>query len=172
MSFQNLTPNKRIRGKNFTDNERDLVLEIIEKYKNIVENKKTDTESIRLKNAAWNEITQEFNSVLPTNRTPSQLKVFYENHKVKLKRELYEQGIKIEAEDIANKRMKLTETEEKLILRLQKPVPLNHHIGYIDRYNNIEAGTSNNFHLRNEKDMFVDNNRRYYAESNVSILQN
>lgn len=171
MSFSNMTPNKRIRGKNFTDNERDVVLETIEKYKNIVENKKTDTESIRIKNAAWNEITDEFNSLLPTNRTPSQLKVFYENHKVKLKRELAEQGIKNDPDDIANKMMKFTETEEKLILRLQKPVPLNHHIGYVDRYhNNIEASTSNTLHFRNEKDMFVENNsRRYYAGSNVSL---
>lgn len=168
MSYGQTPTIKRVRGKNFTDNERDEVLKIIDKYKNIIDNKKTDAETIRLKNAAWQEVTEEFNSILPMSRTPSQLRVFYENYKVKLRKELVEQGLKTDADEVSIKRMKLTDSEEKLIVKYQKPMPSNSHVEYIDRYNNIEAGTSNTLHYGRDKVFFDNNSQSFYPEPTVS----
>ncbi|XP_012269632.2 fibrinogen silencer-binding protein-like isoform X1 [Athalia rosae] len=54
---------KEKRGANFTKTEIDLLIDVILKYKHIVENKKTDATTWKDKNAAWEKISEEFNAV-------------------------------------------------------------------------------------------------------------
>ena len=44
---------RRERDVNFTVIEKQIVIELIDKYKNIIENKKSDGVSVRQKEKAW-----------------------------------------------------------------------------------------------------------------------
>lgn len=50
------------RGANFTESSRFLLVKLCNKYKKIIECKKTDGTSWRDKANAWQQICQEFNS--------------------------------------------------------------------------------------------------------------
>lgn len=49
------------RSANFTSEEINLLLDIVEQYKDIIENKKSDCISTREKNDTWKEIVETFN---------------------------------------------------------------------------------------------------------------
>jgi len=49
------------RSKHYTLIERKVFLQILEKYKSIVEIKKSDTTTLKDKDIAWNEICEEYN---------------------------------------------------------------------------------------------------------------
>ncbi|KAI4468480.1 myb/sant-like dna-binding domain [Holotrichia oblita] len=51
----------RVRSVNFTESEKEVLVLIINKYKDIVENKKTDNVSNSEKTTAWQNIAKEFN---------------------------------------------------------------------------------------------------------------
>lgn len=74
---------KRSRSANFTAEEKIICLNIINKYKNIVECKKTDATTWREKECAWKKIESEFNSQSPAGicRTVDNLKKYFENQK-------------------------------------------------------------------------------------------
>uniref|UniRef100_A0AAR5QKR3 Regulatory protein zeste n=1 Tax=Dendroctonus ponderosae TaxID=77166 RepID=A0AAR5QKR3_DENPD len=63
-------------------------MDIIEKYKNIVENKKTDCISSNQKKKAWVQIANEFNAICPDSsfRDCNTLKKFYENKKKEVRK--------------------------------------------------------------------------------------
>lgn len=66
-----------------------MLYTIIQDYYDIIENKKTDHKTNRLKNKAWIEITNKFNKHRCNNddyKTPLQMKTFYDNLKKKRKR--------------------------------------------------------------------------------------
>lgn len=70
------------RTPNFTKSEVELLMELVVKFKDIIENKKTDRVHWNQKSAAWVTIEKEFN--LKSGgacRTPSVLKTKYENIK-------------------------------------------------------------------------------------------
>jgi len=48
-------------NKNFLDFERESLVNLVGKYRDIVENKKTDSEMIAQKNQIWDRITSEYN---------------------------------------------------------------------------------------------------------------
>ncbi|EFA06219.1 hypothetical protein TcasGA2_TC009068 [Tribolium castaneum] len=80
---------KRTRSVNFTLDEKVLLMTIIkDKYKDIVECKKTDSNTWTEKNAAWDEITEEFNaqSLSQTFRSKESLKKCYDNRKKEMRR--------------------------------------------------------------------------------------
>ena len=54
---------KRKRSPNFSQFETDVLIDIITKYKEIIENKKTDGTTIKEKDGAWKKIEADFNSV-------------------------------------------------------------------------------------------------------------
>ncbi|CAG9864942.1 unnamed protein product [Phyllotreta striolata] len=92
LSSFNLKNNHRKRTRNFTHNESNLICSILQEYLDIVDNKKTDQKTNYLKSKAWSEITRKFNDhTKDEERTPSQLKTFYDNYKRKRKR-LMENG--------------------------------------------------------------------------------
>ncbi|CAH1099699.1 unnamed protein product [Psylliodes chrysocephalus] len=74
---------KRQRSTNFSHAEQSILLNIISKYKNKIENKKTDSVSVTEKNRTWEKIQEEFNALAPDHsyRAAVMLKKFYENKK-------------------------------------------------------------------------------------------
>lgn len=74
---------RRVRSANYTAEEKSCLINIINKYKNIIESKKTDKFSWNDKNNAWETIANEFNAAAPngTYRNTESLKKFYENLK-------------------------------------------------------------------------------------------
>lgn len=50
------------RGENFTNEEKNLMLKLTNKYKSIIENKRTDGSTWRSKEQTWKIIEKEFNS--------------------------------------------------------------------------------------------------------------
>lgn len=65
---------EKVRAANLTAAERDLIIEISLKYKNVIENKKTDAVAARDKEVAWKAIAEEFNACCANKRTSVQLK--------------------------------------------------------------------------------------------------
>ena len=55
--------NKRIRRANVTCTEKELLLDIVEKYKNIIENKKTDAVTSAENKCAWAAVVTDFHAV-------------------------------------------------------------------------------------------------------------
>jgi hypothetical protein len=52
---------KRKRGANFSPFEKNTLLNLVHKYKNIVSNNKTDAVAVEEKEKCWKRITEEFN---------------------------------------------------------------------------------------------------------------
>ncbi|KAF2893217.1 hypothetical protein ILUMI_12956 [Ignelater luminosus] len=69
------------RGCNYTEREKQELIDIIAKYKTIIENKKTDSISIKEKQECWNIIAQEYNIIVDRPRGTEQLKGCYNNIK-------------------------------------------------------------------------------------------
>lgn len=76
------------RRKNFSKEEKENIVSLILKYKNIIENKKTDSITIGEKEKCWKAITEEYNSSSSYQRATVQLKAFYKNSKSDLKKKI------------------------------------------------------------------------------------
>jgi Myb/SANT-like DNA-binding protein len=72
-------------AKNYTDSERQHLRQLVQKYKSIVENKKTDAVSNDRKKKTWEQITTEFNAQGSSNRTTASLQRCWENLKSRTK---------------------------------------------------------------------------------------
>ena len=71
----------------FTDFERRLLNNLVEKNMELIESKKNDWTSIKKKNEAWHHIELEFNSFAEsTTRSAKQLKKCWENQKARNKK--------------------------------------------------------------------------------------
>lgn len=78
---------KKPRGPNFSSIDRALLLNIVEGYMNIIENKKTDAVWSKEKEKAWADIAVDFNRCSSEGeRTATQLKTAYENYKRRIKK--------------------------------------------------------------------------------------
>ena len=54
---------KRIRGKNFTEREKNMLFELVTAdFKSVIENKESDAITVAKKNLAWQEIAQSYNA--------------------------------------------------------------------------------------------------------------
>ncbi|KAJ4434963.1 hypothetical protein ANN_23535 [Periplaneta americana] len=69
----------RLRAPNFSRYEVEMLIELVEKYKHIIENKKTDGVSLKEKDATWQKIAEEF-SHLPVD-VETQLYEYYKRYK-------------------------------------------------------------------------------------------
>lgn len=83
------------RGTNFSNTEKDLLMEIIIQYKNIIENKRTDAVSAKEKGKCWDEIAHKFNSESSTFRDSITLKSCWENMKKRTRKFYAEERIKL-----------------------------------------------------------------------------
>lgn len=87
---------KRERGKNYTEQEKESLLEIIREYHHVIENKQTDGTTIKLKNDAWEVVTKQFNAMAQTgNRSSSQLRLLYDCMKKKAKKEKANEKVQV-----------------------------------------------------------------------------
>lgn len=75
--------NKRKRGLNFSPREVSHLFNVALKYKDVLENKKTNAVANNDKNEAWVKITREYNATSSdlNGRSTDQLKRCYENKK-------------------------------------------------------------------------------------------
>ncbi|XP_067118202.1 myb/SANT-like DNA-binding domain-containing protein 3 [Centruroides vittatus] len=74
--------------RNFTNFEKEILLELVEKYKSIIENKKTNAVSSKQKRSTWEVLTEEFNGIPGvTSRKSKQLWDCYKNLKKKAVKE-------------------------------------------------------------------------------------
>ncbi|XP_065304485.2 myb/SANT-like DNA-binding domain-containing protein 3 [Dermacentor albipictus] len=72
----------------FTEEEKDLVQDLINKYKDVIENKRTDAVSLTAKAKAWEKLCAEYNSrPFVRARDVKQLKKLWDNLKQRWKRE-------------------------------------------------------------------------------------
>lgn len=104
---------KRGRGRNFSVREKRIFSEIIneKRFLSVLGNKKTDIESNKLKCEIWVEIANIFNRQTGEDqRTPHQLRTYYDNMKARRRRTTDEGLISL-----------LSEEEEKILLELTQP---------------------------------------------------
>lgn len=72
----------RKRCKNFTEKEKLLLLKVVKQYVDIIDNKKTDSVTVKAKKRAWADLTNKFNAVSETGwRNEKQLHALYDNLK-------------------------------------------------------------------------------------------
>ncbi|CAG4981367.1 unnamed protein product [Colias eurytheme] len=76
MDAENEIINKKSRGENWIQGEKDLFLEIIRKYI-IIENKQTDTNTNKKKNAEWIKIQIKIRELTGRSQDIAQLKGFW-----------------------------------------------------------------------------------------------
>ena len=62
------------RSANMTAAERNLLVELVQKYADVLENKETDKLTLTQKNAAWCRLVDEHNAVSCHRRTTEQVK--------------------------------------------------------------------------------------------------
>ncbi|KAG8224552.1 hypothetical protein J437_LFUL002156 [Ladona fulva] len=76
------------RNAAFTLVEKRILIDLVEKFKKVLENKKTDAANCEQKRKKWNQVTKEFNSHGNiTRRDAEQLKRCWEKMKCMLKKE-------------------------------------------------------------------------------------
>ncbi|KAL5237240.1 hypothetical protein ACI65C_004650 [Semiaphis heraclei] len=79
---------KRQRGKNFTEREKEVLIDLIFPYKSIIENVKTDAVWNNKKNEAWSEIVVAYNASQTSGvRNIGQIKHLYDTQKREARKE-------------------------------------------------------------------------------------
>lgn len=78
---------KRNKGKNWPQEDKILIVEIIEEYKGIIENNATNSKNNDDKNKAWAEIEQKFNKTSMIKRKVEALRQTYSTLKINAKKE-------------------------------------------------------------------------------------
>lgn len=121
---------KRMKGKNFSELEKELLIQIVFKYKNIIENKHTNSISIQKKNEAWKKICDEFNSI-QTNGTREikNLKVLYDNLKMRARKEKNEDKVEQFKTGGGSYSNKISQLSERIVGELSdqfEPLPNPH----------------------------------------------
>ncbi|XP_023233408.1 myb/SANT-like DNA-binding domain-containing protein 3 [Centruroides sculpturatus] len=83
----------RARQPNLTKREIDYICELVNKYKNILECKKTDSKHSKMKEETWKQLAMEYNR-LPevTQRSHVKLKMLWQNLKKRSKKMLTEKS--------------------------------------------------------------------------------
>lgn len=74
---------KRERSQNFSEADRELLMHFVsQKYFSIIENKRTDNNTLKIKHAAWESLSVDFNAATSnTKRTGVKLRNTYNNLK-------------------------------------------------------------------------------------------
>ncbi|XP_050741601.1 uncharacterized protein LOC108036096 [Drosophila biarmipes] len=75
----------RKRGKNFAPSEELILLELLEPYRHIINNKNSDASTSQLKKETWEKLALQFCSQTGSKRTWRTLKDKYKNMNTKLK---------------------------------------------------------------------------------------
>ena len=91
---------KKVRSPNFLPAEKECLVKLVTKYKNVIENKETDAVNTKAKNNCWEKITNEFNSIHGrVNRDAKSLKSLWDNlkrgtrkHYAEVKKQVHQTG--------------------------------------------------------------------------------
>ncbi|XP_069670831.1 myb/SANT-like DNA-binding domain-containing protein 3 [Periplaneta americana] len=78
---------KRIRSSNFSEAEKHILLEVISKYIKIIQDKKTDGQTVEEKRKGWLQIERDFNARNLVARPWAILKTKWENMKTEARRQ-------------------------------------------------------------------------------------
>ena len=70
----------------FTNRDKEVLVSLIEEFKEVVENKKTDAVLLKKKETTWDKITEQFNSASGAKRQKKQLKNCWHNMKNRSKK--------------------------------------------------------------------------------------
>ncbi len=65
---------KRVRCANTTGVEREMIVQLVQKYQEVIENKRTDAVTSAHKEKVWQKIATEFNAVGVNKKDSKQLK--------------------------------------------------------------------------------------------------
>ncbi|CAI6347013.1 unnamed protein product [Macrosiphum euphorbiae] len=105
---------KNSRTKNFDEREKKMLIELINPYKHIIENIKTDSFSVKHKSKIWENIVIEYNDQQTTGiRTAKQLKTLYDMAKRQAKKSISDDKV------LMYKIIKLfTDEEQSMVLDL------------------------------------------------------
>ena len=96
--------------KHYTEVDKKTFLGIVKKFSHIIENKKSDSSTLKNKEDAWKEITEQYNisAVISSKRNVTQLKKMWSNMKyprqsaiMKNEEELF--NLKLRHEELKNK---------------------------------------------------------------------
>lgn len=52
---------QKVGGKHYTTVEKKILVEILKKYKDIIESKKSDSSTLKEKDATWSKVSEEYN---------------------------------------------------------------------------------------------------------------
>ncbi|XP_017474666.1 PREDICTED: myb/SANT-like DNA-binding domain-containing protein 4 [Rhagoletis zephyria] len=150
---------QRLRAPNFTKCENLLLRDCIQKRKNVIENKKTDRNSLQQKQEAWMEVAKEFNEAnTGIQRTVESLQQNYKNLKKKLrKRKL----LSSRQETVAETFNTLTSEKKELVSAKSELLQIQ----LIDEQERLE----HNRLLR--KMEFEDAQKRYEHNETIRMLQ-
>lgn len=92
MEKDDIDVRKRARSANYTEREKELLLSLVFKYKNIngLENKRTDGVTVQEKKQVWEKVALQFNSASPgmVPKTSESMKKFYENKKKVIRKDM------------------------------------------------------------------------------------
>jgi len=69
-----MADDRKIRSANLSVADKENIIELALKYRNIIENKKTDAVTAQDKETAWKKIAAEFNASSSAQRNHTQLK--------------------------------------------------------------------------------------------------
>ncbi|PSN51679.1 hypothetical protein C0J52_09595 [Blattella germanica] len=134
---------KRIRGINFTSVEKAIFVDILPKYVQTVEIKRTDSVSNQQKELCWEAFAKEYNlHPLVSKRTIKQLKVFYDGFKRQCRKN-EKADLKCTAIGLSNS-SKNDETSNKLLSLLKR------HSQPLKNSKNSEDSSNNELVMRTE----------------------
>ncbi|KAH7948673.1 hypothetical protein HPB49_000674 [Dermacentor silvarum] len=125
-----MEPVERRSKVNFTEEERNVLVDLVSKYSSVLECKQTDAVSVHAKKKAWEKLTEEFNcrhNVRP--RTSKQLKKCWDNlkekwHRAKAEdtREIFKTGGGTPADSNMNEELqRVGAVASHMATRLQNP---------------------------------------------------
>ncbi|KAJ4432500.1 hypothetical protein ANN_21120, partial [Periplaneta americana] len=87
---------RRNGGKNFSEREKMLLLDIITEYKDVIENKTTDAVTNTLKHECWGKICHKFNAQQDSDiRNSEQLRNLYDCLKRRARKERSTEKVEI-----------------------------------------------------------------------------
>lgn len=112
------------RKPNLTTKEKETIVNIALKYKNVIENKCTDAVTLTQKARAWDKVTSDFNANSCYKRTTKQIKAFYKNSKCNIKKELAANKVEIYKTGGGTVKHKLDENNPFLALVLSETTPI------------------------------------------------
>lgn len=89
-----MSEKKRTRKKNFTSNETDRLIDLVEENYKIISSKFSDQITLQRKNDVWKDISRKINAISPCLRTVDEIRKKWDDIKVRSKKKANEDRAK------------------------------------------------------------------------------